>query len=252
MEGVGATHPHACQHAEEGGAEGGQVAEQAFGIAGGFVQHAWGEDVAVDEGYEVLILVEEGDVADGEAGAGDGDPAHQDPVGDQGDYDDGEFGLPAAVPEVEEAGDEVADRDALQDAVDAPARWVDVREGLEEAAEIVNDDAEGEEGGGAADGLPGELGAGDAAGKAGFEGEDDRGSDDKEESGEDEVGGGEAVPVGVLHEPPGVVGAIVVDHDHEGDGEAAEDVEGDEAADGAGSGGEGGAGDGAGAGGLRG
>ncbi len=44
--------------------------------------------------------------------------------------------------------------------------------------------------------------------------------------------GGEAVPVGVLHGPVGVVAAaVVVDHDHEADGEAAEDVDGEPAVD---------------------
>jgi len=43
---------------------------------------------------------------------------------------------------------------------------------------------------------------------------------------EDEVGWGEAVPGGVLEGPIGLgLVAIVVDEDHEGDGEAAQDVE---------------------------
>ena len=57
-------------------------------------------------------------------------------------------------------------------------------------------------------------------------GEDGGDADEEEEGGEDEVGGGEAVPVGVLHGPVGLVAAaVVVDHDHEADGEAAKDVD---------------------------
>ena len=61
-------------------------------------------------------------------------------------------------------------------------------------------------------------------------GEDDGGADEEEEVGEDEVGEGEAVPGGVVELSVGV-GPVagVVDEDHEGDGEAAEDVDGEDA-----------------------
>ena len=73
-------------------------------------------------------------------------------------------------------------------------------------------------------------GFGVAFGEAGLRGEDGGDADEEEEGGEDEVGGGEAVPVGVLHGPVGLVAAaVVVDHDHEADGEAAEDVDGEPA-----------------------
>jgi hypothetical protein len=60
-------------------------------------------------------------------------------------------------------------------------------------------------------------------------GEDDGGADEEEEVGEDEVGEGEAVPGGVVELGVGV-GPVagVVDEDHEGDGEAAEDVDGED------------------------
>ena len=138
--------------------------------------------------------------------------------------------MPASVPEIEEAGDQVADGDALQDAVDAPIAWSEVGRMVDNGAEVIDHKSEAKEGGGAADGLHSELGAGDAFGETGLEGEDDGGSDDEEEGGEDEVGGCESVPLGVPHEPPGAgLAGIVVDHDHEGDGEAAEDVKGNEA-----------------------
>ena len=67
-------------------------------------------------------------------------------------------------------------------------------------------------------------------GDAGVEREDDGGADEEEEVGEDEVGEGEAVPGGVVELGVGV-GPVagVVDEDHEGDGEAAEDVDGEDA-----------------------
>ncbi len=69
-----------------------------------------------------------------------------------------------------------------------------------------------------------------AAGDAGLEREDDGGADDEEEVGEDEVGEGEAVPLGVVELGVGV-GPVagIVDEDHEGDGEAAKDVDGEDA-----------------------
>ena len=68
-----------------------------------------------------------------------------------------------------------------------------------------------------------------SAGEAGLHGEDDGGADEEEEVGEDEVCEGEAVPGGVVELGVGV-GPVagVVDEDHEGDGEAAEDVDGED------------------------
>ena len=97
---------------------------------------------------------------------------------------------------------------------------------------IVDDDAEEDEDDGADDGVLCELGAGGAFGEARVEGEDDGDADDEDEGGEDEVGWSEAVPVGVIHESPGTGATVVVDHDHEGDGDAADHVEGEDALDG--------------------
>jgi len=95
--------------------------------------------------------------------------------------------------------------------------------------EGVDDESEEEEDDGALDGLRGEFGAGYAFGQVGFKGENDGDADDEEEGGEDEVGGGHAVPVGMLHEAPRMIAAVVVHHDHEGDGEPAERVEREQA-----------------------
>ena len=71
-----------------------------------------------------------------------------------------------------------------------------------------------------------------AFGQARVEGEDDGDADDEDEGGKDQVGGREAVPVGVIHEVPRTGAAVVVHHDHEGDGDAANHVEGEKALDG--------------------
>src|SRR6266700_3510194 len=63
------------------------------------------------------------------------------------------------------------------------------------------------------------------AGQARFEGEDYGDTDDEDKCGEDEIGWSEAVPVGVIHEVPGAWAAVVVNHDHEGDGDASDHVE---------------------------
>ncbi len=66
--------------------------------------------------------------------------------------------------------------------------------------------------------------------RAGVEREDDGGADEKEEGWEDEVGEGPAVPGGVVEgrEDVGPVAGIV-DQDHEGDGDAAQEVDGEDA-----------------------
>ena len=69
--------------ADERGGEGGDGAEQAFGIAGAFVEMRGGEDLAVEPGGEVGVLVEERDLVGGHAVAGDGDEAHEDPIAEE-------------------------------------------------------------------------------------------------------------------------------------------------------------------------
>ncbi len=88
---------------------------------------------------------------------------------------------------------------------------------------------DGEDEEGATDDVEGEGSLRCSAGEAGLHGEDDGGSDEEEEVGKDEVREGEAVPGGVVELGVGV-GPVagVVDEDHEGDGEAAEDVDGED------------------------
>ena len=45
------------------------------------------------------------------------------------------------------------------------------------------------------------------------------------EGGKHEVGGGQAIPGGVVHEAPRAAPAVVVDHDHERDRDPARDVQ---------------------------
>ncbi len=154
--------------------------------------------------------------------AGDGNEAHEDPIADE--TGDGECGfvLPRGAVDVEDADEEVADGDAREDSIEAHGGEMEEGEAVDEEAEQKEDD-------GAADGVEDEGGFGVAFGEAGLRGEDGGDADEEEEGGEDEVGGGEAVPVGVLHGPVGLVAAVVVDHDHEAEGEAAEDVDGEPA-----------------------
>ena len=92
------------------------------------------------------------------------------------------------------------------------------------------EEIESEDGGAAAEDVEGEGAARFASADAGVEREDDGRADEEEEVGEDEVGEGEAVPGGVIELGEGV-GPVagVVDEDHEGDGESAEDVDGENA-----------------------
>ena len=73
--------------------------------------------------------------------------------------------------------------------------------------------------------MPRKPGARGAAVEPRLGGEDDGRAHDKEKCGKDQVGGGESIPIGVVHLGPRAVAAVVVHHDHEGDGEAAQNVE---------------------------
>ena len=119
----------AVMAAEEGGGDGGEGGEEAFGVAGVLVEATGvegaleeGVEGAVEPGGEVAVGVEEGDVVGGDAEAGDGDEAHERPVADEDGRGEGERGCgDAAGEEAEEADDEITDGDAGEDAVDAEA-----------------------------------------------------------------------------------------------------------------------------------
>ena len=72
--------------------------------------------------------------------------------------------------------------------------------------------------------MPGQLDARLATLEARIGGKDDRHADHEEKCGKDEVGSRKAIPVGVVHFGPSATTAVVVHHDHEGDGEAAQRV----------------------------
>ena len=127
----------------------------------------------------------------------------------------------------DETGDEVAGCDPGEDSEDAEMGVVKVRVEAEE-------EVESEDGGAAARRGCGGRGCGSLdsllRARCGSREEDDGRADEEEEVGEDEVGEGEAVPGGVIELGKGV-GPVagVVDEDHEGDGDAAEDIDGEDA-----------------------
>src|SRR5882757_2212929 len=89
----------------------------------------------------------------------------------------------------------------------------------------VHDEAEQEDDDGSTYGVGEERGTADSVCQARLGGEDDGRSNQKEEGGKDQVGGGEAVPLCVLQGPEGAVATVIVHKDHEGDGEAAQQVD---------------------------
>src|ERR1019366_5227333 len=112
----------------------------------------------------------------------------------------------------------VADGDAGEDSVDAEVGHVEVRECGEEHLD-------GEDGYRATEHVEGEHALGVAAGDAGLKREDDGRADEEEEVGKDEIGKGESIPFCVIELRVDVAPvAGIVDENHEGDGEAAEDV----------------------------
>jgi len=182
-----------------------------------------GADGTVKPSGEVSVLIEDGNVMGWRADARDGNEAHEDPVADEECCGDREQGAGALGNETDESGGEVAEGDAGEDTVDAEVGVVEVGEGGEEHL-----DCEDEEG--TTEDVEGEGLLRVSPRDAGLKGEDDGGADEKEEVWEDEVGEGEAVPRGVIELGVGVGPvAWVVDEDHEGDGEAAQDIDGEDA-----------------------
>ena len=199
-----------------------QIAQQALGIADvviGIVQvEVMGEEVAVDPRDQVLIHVHEGHVPARHAHARDRHPAHQHPVAHQRNAQRQPLGGRALVIEIKQAHDEIAHRQPLQHPVEAHVREMEERE-------AVDDDAEDDEDDGPLRGMFRQHALWRSARQPRAESKHDRHPDDEGERGKDEVGGGEAVPFGVIHEPPRAGASVVVHHDHEGDGDAADHVE---------------------------
>ena len=73
----------------------------------------------VNPGHDVLVFVEEGNVAAGQARSRHRNPLHQNPVAHQNANERGDLGPHALVPEIKQAHDQIADGDPLQHAVDA-------------------------------------------------------------------------------------------------------------------------------------
>ena len=151
--------------------------------------------------------------------SGNRNEAHQYPVADEyGDYER-DLAAPPRAKDIERGDDEIADSDAREDSVEAHGVEMKVREAVDDDAEEKQDDR-------AAKGVEKERLARRSAGEPGSGGEDGGDTDQKEEGGEDEIGGSEAVPHCVFERPVGAAAvAVVVDEDHEADGEAAEEIE---------------------------
>ena len=122
-----------------------------------------------------------------------------------------------------EAGEEIAERNAREHSVQTHGVVVHVRE--EDQDVLQEEDFEAAE-----NHVAGERFAAVAFCGAGVERKDDGRADEEEEGWEDEVGEGPAVPWRVIEGMEDVVRiARIVDEDHEGDGEAAEEVDGEDA-----------------------
>ncbi len=159
----------------------------------------------------------------GNSEAGDGNKAHEEPVADKKRGDDGPAGA-RTRPQVQHRAGKVAERDALQDSGNAPGCEMVVGEGVDEQAD-------GEDDGGAAQNVRQEAEARRICGQgvdSRGEGKGQRNAGDEEEKREDQVGEGPAIPGRVLQLGEGA-DAAGVDDDHQQDGKAAKYVERDQA-----------------------
>ena len=217
---AGGAQPEACQQADQRRSQCWDCAKQALGIAGAFVQMRCGEDLPVEPRDQVAVVVEQGNVASGKAVAGDGNKAHQQPIADQRGDEQRHLVFPTRTYQIERRDDEVADGDSRQHSVKAHGVQIEEREAVDHQPEQIEDDRPARPCAGRSTAFDAPC-AMRACGR-----EDRRDANQKEEGRKDQVGGREAVPGGVLHRPVCLLAvAIVVDHDHEADGEPAQHIE---------------------------
>src|SRR5208337_2287929 len=202
------------------------IAQQTLGIAR-VVGIAWvligrlfvkmaGHDLAIEPRHNVLVLVEKSDVAAGHARSRHGNPPHKHPVANEKTCEERYLCPHATVPQIKEGYDQIADGDALQDAIDTPVLEVEVGEAIDEYSQEKYD-------GRAAQRMTCKFGARVATPQPCLSGKNHRDAYNKEKRGKDEICGRESVPRSVLHLLPRA-GAGVVHHDHEGDGEPAQHI----------------------------
>src|ERR1700679_4394173 len=72
--------------------------------------------------------------------------------------------------------------------------------------------------------MPGKFAFGSAFCQASLRAKDSRDANKEKKSGKDKIRRRQAIPCRVIHEPPGTMATVVVDHDHERDGDAAHNV----------------------------
>jgi len=94
-----------------------------------------------------------------------------------------------------------------------------------EIGKAVDDDAQQKQDGRAPQRVPPQPGARFAAVEPSLSGEDDGRAHHEKKSGKYQIRSRESVPIGVAHLSPCAVAAGIVHHDHEGDGEAAQNIE---------------------------
>ncbi len=99
---------------------------------------------------------------------------------------------------------------------------------------VVHCQTDGEDNGRAAKSVEQQLAPRIAPAEPGFEGEDQRDSDDEEEEREDEIGRRPAIPFGMFQWPVRMIVSGIIDQDHGGDGDATEEIERGEASGGGG------------------
>ena len=178
------------------------------------------ENFAIKVGREVRVGMQEWDVSTRDAKAGHWDEAHQDPVSDeQGDNDDGPGSRPHI--KVKEGCHQVADPDPLENSGDAHAG----RRRERQNRAVVHRQTDGEDNDCAAKSVEQQLAPRITSPEAGFEGEDQRNSDDEEEEREDKIGGGPAIPFGMFQRPVRMTVSGIIDQDHGRDGNATKQVE---------------------------
>jgi len=202
----GGAEVFACEDTGQSGGDGGDIVEEADCVVDAAGELS-GENGAVEPGGEVAGL---GEVAGREAGCGG--EGEDGPVAEEEAGEPDVSGTGSGVEE-EEAGEGVGDPDAAEDAHDA-----EVGEGSDLEA-VVIDHAEDEEDESPAEDFSDEFAFGRPLVKGGSQRIGGRDAADEDEEGEDEVVGGEAVPVGMVE----LVGEGLPEGGSAGFGEGVED-----------------------------
>src|ERR1039458_7034972 len=177
-----------------------------------------GHEKPVEPGRQVQILIHEGNIAPRHAGSRHRNPAQQNPVAHQRRRQRRHLGPHPLVPQIKQTHRQVADRNPLQDPINPQVVELEERKPVHHNPQQKQDSRPPRR-------VPGQLRPRRPASQPRLKRKHDRRPRHKHKRGKHHVGRRQPIPRGVVHKAPRPGPAVVVHHDHEGDGDAAQHVQ---------------------------